>query len=102
MRGVAIVCAVVLGACDPGFTLRGTIIAADGRPVANATVHIKCGGGPIAEARSDANGSFLGWDIGWFPSNCVIEAFAPGESRSTTWPMMPACTKKRRHVFSPL
>jgi len=95
MRGIAIVCAVALvGGCDPGFRLQGRVSDADGRPVENATVHVKCeGGSPIAETHSDARGVFSGWDIGVYANTCMIEALTPDRRRSKTWPIMSACTE---------
>lgn len=92
-RIAAIAVASLLAACDPGFTLQGTISNADGRPAANVNVRVNCSGGLQAETLSDANGRFLGHDIGWYPSYCVIEAIPPGAAHSVTWPMMPSCSR---------
>jgi hypothetical protein len=80
------------------------IVGADGSPVENATVRINCDGSLVAETRSDSHGIFSAFEIGVFPPTCVIEAFRPGDHRSTTWPIMSACT---RHLvamspFAPL
>lgn len=104
MRGVAIVCAVVLGACDPGFRLQGTIVGVDGRPVENATVRINCEGSLAANTQSDSKGVFSRFAIGAFSRECVIEAFAAGNRRSTNWPIMSACTQHlaAMNPFAPL
>jgi hypothetical protein len=93
MRSVVMVGMVTLAACDPGFTLQGTIADSDSRPLANAVVRLDCDGTVVAETRSDARGKFSERRLGAFPSTCVIEAVRQDTKRSATWPMMAACTK---------
>jgi protocatechuate 3,4-dioxygenase beta subunit len=58
---------------DPGLTLRGRVVADDGAPIADARVFVTPAGGGWrgADARSEADGSFL------------VEGLAPGDYEAT-------------------
>src|SRR6185369_5677618 len=66
-------------ACDPAFTMTGSVTTVDGKPVAGATVSLRCDGvdqGGAAPTRAD--GSFVDDRIGWYPDTCVAAIRAPG------------------------
>lgn len=84
-------------ACDPGFTVRGTVKHRGGAPVASARIEMRCPGEPRIglAGTTDAHGVFvLPRTLGCIDMTCEVHVVAPdgaiGTSRVDDW-----CTQKK-------
>jgi hypothetical protein len=78
--GIALL-ALLLIACDPVASMKGTVDRPSGAPVAGANVSITCSsldGGGIAAA-TDAHGAFSANKIGCIDKKCDIDVAVSGE-----------------------
>jgi hypothetical protein len=76
---IALLCA----ACDPVWSLRARVRAADGAPLRQAALAMTCGPADTTRtgraALSDANGEAMIGGLGWEPpANCAMTIAKPG------------------------
>jgi hypothetical protein len=92
----ASVVALSMVACDPDFTLRGTVKSGSGAPL-QAVVRVVCGGSAFAEAVTKPDGSFVVHRTGWCPASCTIEIHPHG-APVERFPVMQYCASEPRHL----
>lgn len=94
---LAITGPVLMGGCDPEFTLTGKITAPDGRAISGADVQIMCGGHASVSAKTDASGQVFSHGVGWRPGDCSVVISADGFEVYRA-PLMDHCTRRPRHA----
>jgi hypothetical protein len=75
---IAAVIVLTLNGCEPEFKLTGTITDFDGYAIPNADVQVDCGGRAFERARTDQNGKFVSYGIGWCAGDCSVAVHAEG------------------------
>jgi hypothetical protein len=96
MRVLAAV--LLVAGCDPGFTMKGDVHDASGRPVSGARAVLTCNGTDQSAAETDAAGQFNHVRIGEFGNACAVDIRAPGHG-TVSFPVMASCTAISRHWF---
>lgn len=98
MRSLVLLAALVLGGCDPSFTIRGDVVDAAGRPIAGAHAVFVCDGAEQDTVETNATGHFTIWRIGVFGPGCAAEIRVQGHP-ALSFPVMANCTNVWRRWF---
>jgi hypothetical protein len=80
MKAKLFACAVLLVACDPAYSVTGTVVDGKGAPIAGASVTMSCPSGSVRKETTGASGEFQHGGVGGTAEapSCTLRIEAAG------------------------